>query len=148
MPGREGFDFYGASQSFSVLAEYLFGKVFITFSFREYAVETITWCELLWWLCTLLCAIQNIANEKMGMTTPVTTSKSSSGGEKMEMTTPVITRRVRVCDDSYYACNLWVFWFTMAFLLWSWITLLWLQTSPEGVRAQFSALFPCSDLMR
>ncbi|CAO2839331.1 unnamed protein product [Amaranthus hypochondriacus] len=26
MPGREGFDFFGASQSFNVLAEYLFGK--------------------------------------------------------------------------------------------------------------------------
>lgn len=28
MPGKEGFDFFGASQSFNVLAEYLFGKVF------------------------------------------------------------------------------------------------------------------------
>lgn len=31
MPGREGFDFFGASQSFNVLAEYLFGKVFNSF---------------------------------------------------------------------------------------------------------------------
>ncbi|XP_074269024.1 heme-binding-like protein At3g10130, chloroplastic [Silene latifolia] len=61
MPGSKGFDFYGASQSFNMLAEYLFGK--------------------------------NIANEKMEMTTPVSTRKSTSGGEKMEMTTPVITRR-------------------------------------------------------
>lgn len=27
MPGKTGFDFNGASQSFNVLAEYLFGKV-------------------------------------------------------------------------------------------------------------------------
>lgn len=27
MPGKYGFDFNGASQSFNVLAEYLFGKV-------------------------------------------------------------------------------------------------------------------------
>ena len=27
MPGETGFDFNGASQSFNVLAEYLFGKV-------------------------------------------------------------------------------------------------------------------------
>ena len=28
MPGMKGFDFFGASWSFNVLAEYLFGKVF------------------------------------------------------------------------------------------------------------------------
>lgn len=28
MPGKYGFDLNGASQSFNVLAEYLFGKVF------------------------------------------------------------------------------------------------------------------------
>lgn len=27
MPGKSGFDFNGASQSFNTLAEYLFGKV-------------------------------------------------------------------------------------------------------------------------
>ena len=27
MPGKNGFDFNGSSQSFNVLAEYLFGKV-------------------------------------------------------------------------------------------------------------------------
>jgi hypothetical protein len=31
MPGRSGFDFNGSSQSFNVLASYLFGKVFVTF---------------------------------------------------------------------------------------------------------------------
>lgn len=61
MPGKKGFDFFGASQSFNVLAEYLFGK--------------------------------NITNEKMEMTTPVITRRTTSAGEKMEMTTPVITRR-------------------------------------------------------
>ncbi|XP_010683730.2 heme-binding-like protein At3g10130, chloroplastic [Beta vulgaris subsp. vulgaris] len=60
MPGKEGFDFFGASQSFNVLAEYLFGK--------------------------------NRPNEKMEMTTPVITRRTSDG-EKMEMTTPVITKR-------------------------------------------------------
>lgn len=39
---------------------------------------------------------QNIANEKMEMTTPVITRRTTSAGEKMEMTTPVITRRVRI----------------------------------------------------
>lgn len=36
MPGKAGFDFYGASKSFNVLAEYLFGKVLcisITYEF-------------------------------------------------------------------------------------------------------------------
>lgn len=33
MPGKSGFDFNGASQSFNVLAEYLFGKV--VFNFRS-----------------------------------------------------------------------------------------------------------------
>lgn len=31
MPGKSGFDFSGSSQSFNVLAEYLFGKVVETF---------------------------------------------------------------------------------------------------------------------
>lgn len=31
MPGKYGFDFNGASQSFNVLAEYLFGKVLVMF---------------------------------------------------------------------------------------------------------------------
>jgi hypothetical protein len=31
MPGKSGFDFSGASQSFNALAEYLFGKVVIHF---------------------------------------------------------------------------------------------------------------------
>jgi hypothetical protein len=31
MPGRSGFDFNGSSQSFNVLASYLFGKVFAMF---------------------------------------------------------------------------------------------------------------------
>lgn len=29
MPGKTGFDFSGASRSFNVLAEYLFGKVVV-----------------------------------------------------------------------------------------------------------------------
>jgi hypothetical protein len=31
MPGRTGFDFNGSSQSFNVLASYLFGKVIYLF---------------------------------------------------------------------------------------------------------------------
>lgn len=47
MPGRTGFDFNGSSQSFNVLAEYLFGKV-VTDSSELYlpfgiAFHTITW---------------------------------------------------------------------------------------------------------
>ncbi|XP_022742415.1 heme-binding-like protein At3g10130, chloroplastic [Durio zibethinus] len=65
MPGKTGFDFNGASQSFNVLAEYLFGK--------------------------------NTSKEKMEMTTPVFTSRTSDG-ERMEMTTPVITKKVENQD--------------------------------------------------
>jgi len=32
MPGETGFDSYGASKSFNVLAEYLFGKVLMNHS--------------------------------------------------------------------------------------------------------------------
>lgn len=35
MPGKRGFDFNGASQSFNVLAEYLFGKVVIYFRIND-----------------------------------------------------------------------------------------------------------------
>lgn len=41
MPGKTGFDFNGASQSFNVLAEYLFGKVlwnFFPFAFEDFSV--------------------------------------------------------------------------------------------------------------
>lgn len=38
MPGKYGFDFNGSSQSFNVLAEYLFGKVFnVSFEVLRYA---------------------------------------------------------------------------------------------------------------
>lgn len=40
MPGKSGFDFGGASQSFNVLAEYLFGKVVIHFRTKS------QWCNL------------------------------------------------------------------------------------------------------
>lgn len=36
MPGKYGFDFNGASQSFNVLAEYLFGKVADVVTFTRF----------------------------------------------------------------------------------------------------------------
>ena len=45
MPGRSGFDFNGSSQSFNVLASYLFGKVFATFP--PY-VRSSLFCWLVW----------------------------------------------------------------------------------------------------
>ena len=45
MPGRSGFDFNGSSQSFNVLASYLFGKVFATFA--PY-VRSSLFCWLVW----------------------------------------------------------------------------------------------------
>jgi len=38
MPGETGFDSYGASKSFNVLAEYLFGKVLMNHSLWLFAV--------------------------------------------------------------------------------------------------------------
>ncbi|KAM0049266.1 putative SOUL hem-binding protein [Helianthus debilis subsp. tardiflorus] len=69
MPGKYGFDLNGSSQSFNVLAEYLFGKAFNISS-------------------------ENTANEAMEMTPPVLTRRTQSGGETMDMTTPVITKRM------------------------------------------------------
>lgn len=43
MPGKYGFDFNGASQSFNVLAEYLFGKVDMV-SMRGFENELIAVC--------------------------------------------------------------------------------------------------------
>lgn len=37
MPGKSGFDFRGSSQSFNVLAEYLFGKVVILFRTKSHS---------------------------------------------------------------------------------------------------------------
>lgn len=37
MPGKTGFDFNGASKSFNVLAEYLFGKVVRNFVIHCYS---------------------------------------------------------------------------------------------------------------
>ncbi|KAL2900205.1 hypothetical protein RDABS01_025287 [Bienertia sinuspersici] len=63
MPGREGFDFFGASQSFNVLAEYLFGKNMPNEK-MEMTTPVIT---------------RRISNgDRMEMTTPVITSKVGS----------------------------------------------------------------------
>ncbi|XP_042041679.1 heme-binding-like protein At3g10130, chloroplastic [Salvia splendens] len=64
MPGKYGFDFAGASRSFNVLAEYLFGK-----NTKEKSMEMTT----------------PVFTRQV---------RSEAEGEKMDMTTPVITRRV------------------------------------------------------
>ncbi|KAK6152307.1 hypothetical protein DH2020_014942 [Rehmannia glutinosa] len=61
MPGKYGFDFAGASQSFNVLAEYLFGK-----NAREKQMEMTT---------RFLLVKQNLMG-KMDMTTPVITRRA------------------------------------------------------------------------
>lgn len=70
MPGKKGFDFYGASQSFNVLAEYLFGKN-ITNEKMEMTTPVVT---------------RRTASdgEKMEMTTPVI-SRRVGNEEKWEM---------------------------------------------------------------
>ncbi|KAL9238896.1 hypothetical protein vseg_013264 [Gypsophila vaccaria] len=64
MPGRKGFDFYGASQSFNVLAEYLFGKNIVNEK-MEMTTPVITRKTM-------------TDGEKMEMTTPVITSRVGS----------------------------------------------------------------------
>ncbi|ESQ49059.1 hypothetical protein EUTSA_v10021175mg [Eutrema salsugineum] len=62
MPGETGFDFYGASRSFNVLAEYLFGKNTVNEQ-MEMTTPVVTR------------KVQSVG-EKMEMTTPVITSKA------------------------------------------------------------------------
>lgn len=44
MPGKNGFDLNGASQSFNVLAEYLFGKVLIIFVIITEKMKAYQFC--------------------------------------------------------------------------------------------------------
>ncbi|CAI0462259.1 unnamed protein product [Linum tenue] len=62
MPGKAGFDFSGASQSFNVLAEYLFGKNMVQEK-MEMTTPVIT------------SKTRQPVGEKMDMTTPVITKK-------------------------------------------------------------------------
>ncbi|KAL0708234.1 hypothetical protein Bca4012_074660 [Brassica carinata] len=62
MPGGNGFDFYGASRSFNVLAEYLFGKNSVNEK-MEMTTPVVTR------------KVQSVG-EKMEMTTPVITRKA------------------------------------------------------------------------
>ncbi|XP_010464673.1 PREDICTED: heme-binding-like protein At3g10130, chloroplastic isoform X2 [Camelina sativa] len=62
MPGENGFDFYGPSKSFNVLAEYLFGKNTIKEK-MDMTTPVVTR------------KVQSVG-EKMDMTTPVITSKA------------------------------------------------------------------------
>lgn len=62
MPGGNGFDFYGASRSFNVLAEYLFGKNTVNEK-MEMTTPVVTR------------KVQSVG-EKMEMTTPVITRKA------------------------------------------------------------------------
>ncbi|KAK4272730.1 hypothetical protein QN277_021244 [Acacia crassicarpa] len=75
MPGKSGFDFYGSSQSFNVLAEYLFGK-----NTKREKMEMTT-------------PVFTRKNEndgvKMDMTTPVLTTRMEDQGEwKMSFVMP------------------------------------------------------------
>lgn len=92
MPGNTGFDFNGASKSFNVLAEYLFGKV-DRIILALVSVPFYVQAFLLVCLSFLFYCFQNTTKETMEMTTPVITRKTQSAGEKMEMTTPVITTK-------------------------------------------------------
>ncbi|KAJ4975619.1 hypothetical protein NE237_000725 [Protea cynaroides] len=70
MPGKSGFDFNGASQSFNVLAEYLFGKNAVG--------------EKMEMTTPVLTRMSQSDGEKMEMTTPVIT-KQLGDKEKWEM---------------------------------------------------------------
>ncbi|KDO70421.1 hypothetical protein CISIN_1g0224722mg, partial [Citrus sinensis] len=61
MPGRTGFDFNGASRSFNVLAEYLFGK-----NTKRETMEMTT---------PVITRKTQSDGEKMEMTTPVISKK-------------------------------------------------------------------------
>ncbi|KAK3154258.1 hypothetical protein QOZ80_2BG0188250 [Eleusine coracana subsp. coracana] len=75
MPGTSGFDFSGSSQSFNLLASYLFGKN-TTSEQMEMTTPVITWKG-------------ESAGEKMDMTTPVITKKSASENKwKMSFVLP------------------------------------------------------------
>ncbi|KAG6385568.1 hypothetical protein SASPL_154404 [Salvia splendens] len=76
MPGKYGFDFAGASRSFNVLAEYLFGK-----NTKEKSMEMTT----------------PVFTRQV---------RSEAEGEKMDMTTPVITRRMSFVMPSKYGSDL------------------------------------------
>ncbi|KAK3158096.1 hypothetical protein QOZ80_2AG0132860 [Eleusine coracana subsp. coracana] len=75
MPGTSGFDFSGSSQSFNLLASYLFGKN-TTSEQMEMTTPVIT-------------RKGEFASEKMDMTTPVITKKSASENKwKMSFVLP------------------------------------------------------------
>lgn len=70
MPGKMGFDIYGSSQSFNVLAEYLFGK-----NTRKEKMDMTT---------PVVTRKSQSDGQKMEMTTPVITKKKEDG-DKWEM---------------------------------------------------------------
>ncbi|XP_027069892.1 heme-binding-like protein At3g10130, chloroplastic isoform X2 [Coffea arabica] len=70
MPGKSGFDLNGASKSFNVLAEYLFGK-----NTKEEKMEMTT---------PVFTSKSQSEGEKMDMTTPVITKKAA-GQDKWKM---------------------------------------------------------------
>ncbi|KAG8059065.1 hypothetical protein GUJ93_ZPchr0002g24451 [Zizania palustris] len=75
MPGRTGFDFNGSSQSFNVLASYLFGK-----NMASEQMEMTT---------PVFIRNGEPSGEKMDMTTPVITKKSDDGNKwKMSFVMP------------------------------------------------------------
>ncbi|KAM3188846.1 hypothetical protein ACQJBY_067663 [Aegilops geniculata] len=75
MPGRTGFDFNGSSQSFNVLASYLFGK-----NTRSEQMEMTT---------PVFTRKEEVRGETMDMTTAVITKKSADGNKwKMSFVMP------------------------------------------------------------
>lgn len=75
MPGRTGFDFNGSSQSFNVLASYLFGK-----NTRSEQMEMTT---------PVFTRKEEVRGETMEMTTPVITKKSADENKwKMSFVMP------------------------------------------------------------
>lgn len=74
MPGKYGFDFTGASRSFNVLAEYLFGK-----NTKEKPMEMTT---------PVFTRREKSQGEKMDMTTPVITSRMEEDKWKMSFVMP------------------------------------------------------------
>lgn len=74
MPGKTGFDFSGASQSFNVLAEYLFGK-----NIPKEKMEMTT---------PVITRKTQADGEKMEMTTPVITKREDQSNWRMSFVMP------------------------------------------------------------
>jgi hypothetical protein len=89
-------DFNGSSQSFNVLASYLFSKVFARFKKEVRYLPCFPLFHWIFWITTQChivsslyywhVCLQNIASEQMEMTKPVFIRKGVSNSEAMDMT--------------------------------------------------------------